>query len=251
MPLDLAQLRARMPGRQVAWFETTGSTMIDAGRLAAEGAPSGTIALAEEQTAGQGRHGRSWVSERDSGLYPSFVLRCELSPDSVPVLALALGLAVREAILDVCGIACDLRWPNDLLAGGKKCVGILVQSQNGVFIAGIGINVNQQSLPAEISGVATSLRIVSGRPHSREELVIRLARAVDEFCRILAVDGKDEILRLYTQASSYACGRHVVVDDGGTVLHGTTEGLDASGFLILRQEDGTRRLILTGGVRPA
>ncbi|MEN6533584.1 MAG: biotin--[acetyl-CoA-carboxylase] ligase [Bryobacteraceae bacterium] len=251
MPLDLAQLRARMPGRQVVWFESTGSTMLDAGRLAAEGAPSGTIAVAEEQTAGQGRHGRAWISERDSGLYPSFVLRCELPADSVPVLALALGLAVREAILDVCGIACDLRWPNDLLADGKKCVGILVQSQNGVFIAGIGINVNQQSLPAEISGVATSLRIVSRRPHSREELLIRLARAVDEFCRILVVDGKDEILRLYTQASSYASGRRVVVDDGGTVLYGTTEGLDPSGFLILRQEDGTRRLILTGGVRPA
>ena len=99
MAFDLAAVRSRMPGPRIEWRDVIGSTMTEAARLAAQGAPSGTVVGAEEQTAGQGRHGRSWHSERGSGLYLSILLRRQFEPAALPVVTLALGLAVREAIL--------------------------------------------------------------------------------------------------------------------------------------------------------
>lgn len=251
MPLDLDRIRAGLPERNVFWFDLIESTMIEAVRLAEQDCPSGTVVVAEEQSAGQGRLGRKWHSERESGLYVSLVERLPLPPASTPVVALALGLATQDAVARSTDVVCDLRWPNDVMAGGKKCAGILVQSLEAAIIAGIGINVNQTAFPVELSETATSLRIVSERPQSRENLLVHLLDAVDHFSKVLVEDGSEQILRLYCEASSYVRGRCVVVEQGDAVLRGTTEGLDASGFLILRQNDGTRSLILAGGVRPA
>jgi len=250
VPLDLTPLRRRFPGRTIVWFESAGSTMTEAARLAGEGCPSGTLVLAEEQTAGLGRLGRSWHSEKEAGLYASVVLRLPLAPDGLPVVALALGLAVQEAIQHCTGVICDLRWPNDVLVGGRKCAGILVQLQDGALIAGIGINVNHAAFPAELAGIATSLRMVSGGAHAREHLLVNLLEAVDVFTKILVEDGREQILNLYSRASSYVRGRRVQVDQGSSSLAGTTEGLDPSGFLIVRSDSGARQVILAGGVRP-
>jgi BirA family biotin operon repressor/biotin-[acetyl-CoA-carboxylase] ligase len=221
-----------------------------AAELASQGCASGTVVGADEQTAGHGRHGRTWHSERKAGLYISQVLRLQMAPEDLPVVTLALGLAVTEAILSATGIPCDLRWPNDVMAAGKKCCGILVQLHDDAVIAGIGINVNQSAFPEELRAIATSLRIVSGREQSRELLLEKLLESIDSFLETLRVDGKDAILRMFSEASSYVRGRRVVVDQGGQSLEGTTDGLDASGFLILRKNDGQRTLILAGGVRP-
>ena len=250
MPLDLSRIRASFPGREIRWFETIGSTMTEASRLAAEGCASGTVVVADEQTAGQGRHGRQWHSESETGLYASVVLRLSLPVDTLPVVTLALGLAVQDAITRATGIVCDLRWPNDVMAGGKKCAGILVQLVDGAIVAGIGINVNHSGFPEEIGATATSLRIVSGRAHSREALLSHLLEAVEVYCRLLVEEGKEQLLRLYCRSSSFAQNRRVVVHQEREILEGTTEGLDESGFLILRKTDGTRTLILAGGVRP-
>lgn len=251
MPLDLLWVRERQPERQIYWFDSIGSTMEAAEQLADQGCASGTVAGAEEQTAGHGRHGRSWYSEREAGLYISEVLRLEVPPDALPVVTLALGLAAADAILKTSGVVCDLRWPNDVLAGGKKCAGILVQLHGSAVIAGIGVNVNQTGFPEELRPLATSLRLATGRMQSREELLVHLLQSTGELCGILKEDGKEAILRMFAQASTFASGRHVVVDQGGALLEGTTEGLDESGFLILRQKDGRRSLVLAGGVRPA
>jgi BirA family biotin operon repressor/biotin-[acetyl-CoA-carboxylase] ligase len=197
MTLDVDQLRARLPGRELLWFETVASTMPEAARLAAAGCAHGALVVAEEQSAGHGRHGRSWHSEKGTGLYVSFVLRPGLDEDSLPVLTLALGLAAQEAIAAVSGLRCELRWPNDVLAGGRKCAGILCRTADSAVIAGIGINVNQESFPPHLEGIATSLRAVSGRPHSREDLLAELAESVDRHARLLASKGVDHVLRLY------------------------------------------------------
>ncbi|MEO8132286.1 MAG: biotin--[acetyl-CoA-carboxylase] ligase [Bryobacteraceae bacterium] len=237
--------------RKLHWFSVVDSTMKVACELASQGCPSGTVVGADEQTSGYGRYGRAWHSEAKSGLYVSLVLRLSIPPDSLPVVTLALGLAATEAILRATGISCDLRWPNDVMAAGKKCCGILVQLHEGVIIAGIGINVNQSAFPEELKGSATSLRIVSGAEQSREILLERLLESVDSFMEILQSEGKDAILRMFAEASSYVRGRRVVVEQGSTSLEGTTDGLDASGFLFLRTNNGQRTLILAGGVRPA
>lgn len=248
---DAQQIRALLPGREVIWLETTGSTMIDAARLAASGCPSGTAVVADEQTAGQGRQGRSWHSERASGLYVSIVLRLPLPADDTAVLTLALGLATAEAIARTADLACDLRWPNDVLLEEKKCAGILVQSARGAFIAGIGINVNHTAFPEDLASSATSLRLVSGREHSRPLLLKNLLVAVDSFAKMLVEGGKEPVLRMFSRASSYVRGRQVVVEQGGSALRGVTEGLNPAGFLLLRQEDGATTVVRAGGVRSA
>lgn len=232
--LEIARLRAELPDRTIEYHATIDSTMHAAARL-----PPGSVVLADEQTAGLGRHGHSWHSEPGTGIYCSLVL------EPSPVLTLALGLAAAEAIARSTGIACDLRWPNDLMLDGKKVAGILVQLVDNRAIAGIGVNVNHTAFATELE--ATSLRLHAGRELPREEIVIALLRAVP----VYVSEDTETILRLFTHASSYAAGRRVRVRQPDGTIEGVTAGLDASGFLIVRKDDGTETLILAGGVRAA
>ncbi|MEO5924447.1 MAG: biotin--[acetyl-CoA-carboxylase] ligase [Bryobacteraceae bacterium] len=218
-----------IPGRRVDWFPTLDSTMLEARRDALPG----RIVVADQQTAGMGRHGHTWHSPAGEGLYVSIVLAIR----PAPFVTLALGLAVREVI----GPQVDLRWPNDALIAGKKCAGILAQTEGDSVIAGIGINVLQRSFPDGLDTPATSL-VLEGITISREELLTKLVAAVDHFVALPAV----EILRLFEQASSYVVGKRVRAGE----REGVTCGLDAAGFLRLRGDDGTETMILTGGVRP-
>ncbi|MEJ7605256.1 MAG: biotin--[acetyl-CoA-carboxylase] ligase [Bryobacteraceae bacterium] len=240
-----------MKPHQFHRFTRLGSTREKAAELAAGGCSSGTVVIADEQTSGQGRHGRTWHSEPGSGVYLSEIWRSKICPDSLPVATLALGLATAEAISKTAGLPCDLRWPNDVLINGRKCAGILVQLHDGVLILGIGINVNHTAFPVELSGTATSLSLASGHEYDRELLVTNLIESIDLHMDTLMRDGKAAVLSAFTQASSYVWGRKVLVDQDAGILEGTTEGLDEQGFLILRQNDGRRTLILAGGVRPA
>lgn len=236
--------------RRIEWHQSVASTMTEAARLADEGAPSGTVVGADRQTAGQGRHGRHWDSQY-GGLYLSVILSVPLRPEELPVLTLALGLAVAEALQQSAGVGCDLRWPNDVLINGRKCAGILTQLHDGVVIAGIGINLAQPSFPPELSLLATSVLIAVGKAPSRDDVLHALLDSIESHTALLQRDGKDRILDMFTHASSYVRGRRVIVDQGGYSDEGTTEGLDANGFLILRTLAGQRKLILAGGVRPA
>ena len=228
-------------------YDTIESTMIEAALLADGGAPHGTAVVADTQTAGIGRHGHSWHSERGVGLYVSIVLRPQLPPDSVPTLTLALGLAAQSAI----GHGCDLRWPNDLMLNDRKVGGILVQFAADAFIAGIGINVNHAQMPAELDDIATSLRIETGREHDREALLTRLLGAVDREAAALERNGRAAVIAEFTARSTYASAKRVFIETGRGLTLGTTAGLDPSGFLFVDTDDGSRELILAGGVRAA
>lgn len=231
-------------------FDTLDSTMTKAAELTDAGARSGTIVIAEAQTAGQGRMGRVWHSERGAGLYATFILRPQLTADVLPVITLALGLATSDAIKRTAGIPCDLRWPNDVLIRGRKCAGILAQLHETALLAGVGINVNHTSFPEDIADIATSLRIETGREQSRVDLLNTLIDTIDEQVNLLSTSGKEPVLRAFAQASSYVRGRRVVVDQGPNELRGTTDGLDDNGFLMLLQDNGARVPVLAGGVRP-
>jgi BirA family biotin operon repressor/biotin-[acetyl-CoA-carboxylase] ligase len=250
MALDIELVRRSLPQRQVHYFATLGSTMAEGARLAQTGCPAGSAVVAGEQTAGQGRYGRAWHSEKDSGLYVSIVLRPILPAEALPALTLALGLATAEAIARVTGQGCDLRWPNDVMLGGAKVAGILVQLQDSCFVAGIGINVNHCAFPPEIAAEATSLRLQTNREQSREQILIALLPAVDSFVTMLAEGGRQVILDAFSRRSSYARDKRVRVDQGARKLLGTTAGLDESGFLRVRGDDGSETVILSGGVRP-
>lgn len=250
MPFDLEYVRQTWP-HPVSYFATIDSTMIEASQLAVAGCEQGTVVIADEQTAGQGRHGRHWHSEPNAGLYVSMVLRPALRADSLPVLTLALGLATADAIAETAGLECDLRWPNDVMLEGKKVAGILVQLVDSAAIAGIGVNVNHMAFPAEIAAEATSIRIVSSRPQSREQLLVTLLGAVSRCCGVLeGPAGRDAILQMFSRRSSYARNKRVRVEQGASTVEGITAGLDPSGFLIIRGDDGKEQLVLAGGVRP-
>ncbi len=235
MSLDLAQLRGAT-SHPIRYYPTIDSTMAAAAKC-----DFGTVVLADEQTAGQGRHGHTWHSEAVAGVYCSMVL------EPSPLLTLALGLATAEAITSATGLACDIRWPNDVMLVDRKVAGILVQLVGSKAIAGIGINVNQVAFPEEIAVVATSLRLHLHRPVPREPIIAELLRCAD------ALVGKapEVILRLYTEVSSYVSGRRVTVDLPDGVVIGVTAGLDCAGFLRVRKDDGTDTLIVAGGVRAA
>jgi BirA family biotin operon repressor/biotin-[acetyl-CoA-carboxylase] ligase len=241
MSFDLARAQARLPAFRLKYLETTSSTMRDAAGLAPR-----TIIAAGGQTAGIGRGGHAWHSEPDSGLYVSVVLD-PLPAGAFPGITLAIGLAVREAIEQCAGIACDLRWPNDLLIDGRKVAGILVQADSKSVIAGIGVNVNQTTFPEDLAGQATSLRLAGALPPAREDLLVAVMEAITRHSGLIAEQGMDPILRLFAQFSSYACGRRVSVEQ----VTGTTAGLDEHGFLLLKLDNGKRITILAGGVRPA
>jgi len=213
--------------------------MKDAAALAAAGEPHGTVVVAEQQTAGIGRHGHCWRSDNTGGLYLSIILRIDTA---TPTLTMALGLAVQRAVNDVAGVTTDLRWPNDVMLNERKLAGILVQSADGALIAGIGVNVNQQAFPEELRGIATSLRIETGREYSKDAV---LDRVTAESLRYSAVP-KTEILRRFEENSSYVRGKSVIVDDR---ISGMTAGLDGDGFLLLDTKDGPRT-IFAGGIRP-
>ncbi|MBV9084761.1 MAG: biotin--[acetyl-CoA-carboxylase] ligase, partial [Acidobacteriaceae bacterium] len=184
------------------------------------------------------------------GVYCSILLRLPLSPASVPVAALMLGLAVKEAIERTTDLACDLRWPNDVLIKERKVAGVLAQLVDSCLVAGIGINVNHLALPDDLRTPATSLLIESrGITHSREEIVAALLEAIDCFTSMLINQGTDAILRSFTAASSYALNRRVVAED--SQLRGVTAGIDTDGFLLIRSESGSTERVISGGVRPA
>jgi|SRR5579883_1859337 len=250
MPLDLASVRARLPDRRIDWFSSVKSTMILAAAAARDGCPSGTVIGADEQVAGIGRHGHSWHSQADAGLYVSIVLRLHVDAGALPVMMLALGIAAKEAIGQITGIAVDIRWPNDIMIGDKKCAGILAQLEESAVVAGIGINVNHPAFPPDVAPLATSLFLEGKREVSREDLLVALLQSVDASAKILAEQGKAAILDMFTQMSSYARGRRVRVEQNGAIIEGTTCGLDPSGFLLVREDNGKENTILAGGVRP-
>ena len=169
-------------------------------------------------------------------------------------LSLATGLAVQAAIAEITGLVADIRWPNDLLLGGRKCGGILVetsvdsQAQTLRYaVIGIGINVNHEAFPPELEELATSLRRESGRPWSREALLAALLRALDKEARLLDTDRPD-VLERFAAASSWVRGKRVQVgEDGGYT--GVTSGLNADGFLLVEGDNGVRHTVLSGGVR--
>lgn len=230
----LERLRGEFPGRRIDYYETVESTMPLAAAL-----PVGSVVIAGEQTRGQGRHGHSWHSEAGLGLYFSVALQPH------PVLTLALGIATVNAIAQVTGAACDIRWPNDVMLQGRKVAGILVQLTEGKAVAGIGINLNHSSFPPELEAI--SLKMHTGRDADGAELLRVLLPLIEQF----QTEEKETILRLFAHESSYVAGRRVTVSLPDGEIAGVTAGLDPDGYLIVRKEDGTDTLILAGGVRAA
>ena len=168
------QLKGTLFGKHMYHFFKTDSTNRVALELGHAGEPEGTVIVAEEQTAGRGRAGHSWHSERAAGIYVTLLLRPKLAPVQAPVLTMMAGLSAHAAVEALTALAVDLKWPNDLMIRGKKAGGILTEmhadpGQVRFVVVGIGLNVNQERFPSELTNIATSLRQETGKIQSRME----------------------------------------------------------------------------------
>jgi len=243
-------------------FATIDSTNIRAVEAANADAPDGAVFVADEQTAGRGRGGHSWHSAAGDGLYVSAIVRPPMQLAEALWLSLATGLAAQSAIRRTSHLEADIRWPNDLLIGTKKCGGILVETASypgtpahlRYAVIGVGINVNHSDFPAELSALATSLRIESGAEASREALLARLLLSLDAEIDLLEAElrgtsQRPSLLKRFAAASTWVEGKRVRVDEDGGYA-GTTAGLDRRGFLLVSGDDGVLHTVLSGGVRP-
>lgn len=178
-------LKTKTMGQTIYFYEETDTTNNRARELALEGAPEGTLVVAEKQTAGRGRRGKVWESPLGTGIWMSLVLRPQIAPAEASVLTLLCGLATAEAIEAETGLSAGIKWPNDILINGKKAVGILTEmdcemSEVHFVIPGIGINVNTASFPPEIADIATSLYLECGKTVSRRRLVHKVLERLEE-----------------------------------------------------------------------
>ena len=249
----LARLgKTRVIGRDIRVFEQTTSTNDVIEKLARDGVKEGAVVFAESQTSGRGRLGRKWISPERRGLWFSILLRPDLRPQETTQLTVASATALRRAIEMETKLKPEIKWPNDILLGGKKVAGILTELSAELdrvkhVILGIGVDVNLGAgeFPAELKKTATSLKIESGKMISRAELAAAVLRELDEdYSRVCS--GNFAAVADEWEENCATIGRNVTVQTGDRKIRGRAESLDDAGALLLRTEHG-RLEPITGG----
>jgi BirA family biotin operon repressor/biotin-[acetyl-CoA-carboxylase] ligase len=219
---------------------TTTSTNDEAKRGARSGAPHGATWVAEEQTAGRGRQGRSWVSPRGENLLFSVLLRVDCVPWRLPPVAIVAGLAVRDAVARAAPRAdVRIKWPNDVLVGTKKIAGILVEAitvgrRTEAVVVGAGVNVHTRVFPEDIAERATSVSLVSSEPPDRDVLLGQILEGIDHELHVVLARGLG-IVRARVDAADALRGGRVRTDSGDA---GVASGIDDEGRLLVRRDDG-------------
>jgi BirA family biotin operon repressor/biotin-[acetyl-CoA-carboxylase] ligase len=239
-------------GQTLHWFEELGSTSDRAKELAEDGAEHGEVVIAEAQTAGRGRRGRAWVSPPRRNLYFSVVLRPELPPARAPELTLVASLAVCDALRQA-GVAAGIKWPNDVLASGRKIAGVLTElaaepERVHWVVVGVGLNVNarREDFPEELRDEATSVLVERGQPAPRALLAAACFTALEDWVDRHAEEGFAPI-RAAWRERSVTLGREVLVKEGARELTGVAEDIDDAGALLVRTRAGLER-VLAGDV---
>jgi len=239
-------------GSEVLHFESLPSTNDRARDMASAGAAEGTAIVADRQTAGRGRMGRAWSSPAGEGLYLSLILRPRVVPSDASVITLAAAVAVSETLSAGFGARADIKWPNDVLVGGRKVCGILVESaiegdriQHAIL--GIGVNLAQTEFPEEIREGATSLLLETGKRVSPGEVLAPLFEKLD-FRYRQSLENPGAVLRRWEELSSYARNCPVRITSFDSVTEGITRGLSERGGLMIESSDGRIREIVSGEV---
>ena len=228
------------------------STNTEAANQARQGADEGLCIIAREQVAGRGRQGRTWVSEKDSGLYFSIILRPKIELRFLPLIPLMTGVAVYDTLKEL-GLNPELKWVNDILVGEKKICGILAETietaRGPAVIVGIGINIKSSNFVDEIADTATSIMAETGKEITGAELAAALTPYLSYFYGILNDDGGTaEILGHWRRRSSYFSGKNVLVTLSDASFEGVTAGLEKNGALRVIRSDGSVTIVQAGDV---
>jgi BirA family transcriptional regulator, biotin operon repressor / biotin---[acetyl-CoA-carboxylase] ligase len=254
-PFDAEHVRSVLAGRKIGgllcYRESVDSTNRVALCLAREGAPEGTVVLADSQTAGRGRLNRSWQSPPGSNLYFSVILRPTVAPADAAQITLLAGVAVAEAVSTFSPAGVGIKWPNDVRIRGRKVCGILTEMRTeggkAAVIVGIGLNVNirKGDFDAGHSDTATSLQEETGREHSREELFVLLCGRLEQWYEIFLGEGFAAIRAGWLLRSEMA-GKTVRVLFRDEVQEGVVQGIDRDGALLISHSRGGLRRITAG-----
>jgi BirA family biotin operon repressor/biotin-[acetyl-CoA-carboxylase] ligase len=247
----LAGVRALGLGRPLTALSSVTSSNDLALGAARDGAPHGATFVADEQTLGRGRQGRQWFARPGESLLFSCVLRPSLPAALAHALPLAVGLAVRSVaarhVPD--DVEVLLKWPNDVLASGRKICGVLIEStvrgsELAAGVVGVGLNVRTRFFPHELALTAASLASLGGAPPSREELLVDLLSAIEDFVRRVSSAGLGTLALELDQYDALK-GRRIAVDE----VTGRARGLDPQGRLIMVDDQGTERVFVSGHVQ--
>ena len=254
-----SRLTTKWAGRNLVFNKETGSTNSDASHLGGDHAPEGTLVVADSQTAGRGRRGRSWESPAGSSVYMSLLLRPDIHTQRASMLTILMAMAVARAVQtqlrtqSQSQLSVTIKWPNDILMNKKKICGILTEmnlegSDIQYVVIGVGINVNQESFPADITQTATSLRIETGNVQNRSALI---ADIMQEFESLYQDFTKHEDLSEFKDAYEAILvnlNQEVRVLDPKGEYTGTALGINNKGELLVRKQDGTTVEVYAGEV---
>jgi BirA family transcriptional regulator, biotin operon repressor / biotin---[acetyl-CoA-carboxylase] ligase len=239
-----------MIGRPIIRLDSVSSTQDLAFLLGERGAPEGTVVLARHQRAGRGRAGRAWTDRPGDALLFSALLRPDLLPDRLAPFSILLADAIAETVGSLYGLDAKVKWPNDVLVGGLKLSGVLIQARRGLAVAGIGINVR-----APASGLpkgATSLLVATGEDHDPDRLLDTLLPAInDRYTSTLVGDTRDAIRRV--NARLFLHGEQVTISDGARQRRGQVLEVREDGALLLGTADSVEAIVsgeVVRGPRP-
>lgn len=244
-------------GRSVSYHASVPTTQAIAHKMAEAGAPEGHVVVADEQTGGRGRLGRSWHSAFGTSLSMSLVLRPQLEPQRIPQLTLVAAIAVTRAIEEVTQLKADIKWPNDILMNGKKLVGILTEmhSEPGlakVVIIGIGMNINQSEdeLSHDGRNQATSLLVEGKQEINRAKLAAQVLSELEKLYDLYLKNGFAE-LKLMWEARSISIGKQLKAQTiNGTVI-GLSKGITSDGALLLEDDLGVTHTLYSADIEQA
>ncbi|MCM1160600.1 MAG: biotin--[acetyl-CoA-carboxylase] ligase [Roseburia sp.] len=247
------RLNTKWAGRKLYCLEETGSTNTDAKRLLEEGAPDGTLVVADKQNSGKGRRGRSWSSPKGTSIYMSIGLKPSYNPDKASMVTLIMALAVAKGIREQAGLAAFIKWPNDVVVNKKKVCGILTEMNaepdyiHSVVI-GTGINVNEQEFPKEIRETATSLFLEKGEKLTRARLVACVMEYFEQdYEKFLECGNLSGFLEEYNGLLINR-GKKVKVLDPKQEWEGTARGINEKGELLVEDEKGQLVEVYAGEV---
>ena len=248
-----SSMNTKWAGKKVLYFDETGSTNTEAKQAAEAGAPHGTLAVADYQNMGKGRRGRMWTSPRGVGVWMSLMIRPEIHPSAASMLTLVAALAVSEGIGKTCGLETQIKWPNDIVADGKKICGILTEMSTELecinyVVTGMGINANMEELPEEIKDVATSILLQTGKRVKRSQLIGAVMESYEKYYNVFMESGNMSGLLDVYNSHLANMQRSVRVLQPGSEYVGTALGINDAGELLVKTEDGAVHQVISGEV---
>jgi BirA family biotin operon repressor/biotin-[acetyl-CoA-carboxylase] ligase len=245
-------LTTRRHGRNLIYLGVTDSTNLQAKALAAGDSPEGTVVVADTQTGGRGRMGRTWVSPPGENLYFSLILRPRVPSVRVPQLTLLVAAAIHRALSAIAGdLQAKIKWPNDILLNDKKLCGVLCEMQSEpdythFVVVGIGINVNQSELPAELLGIATSLFLETGRLFSRAEILAAILNHFEPLYETWMSEEDLTFILPYLEEHALLQSRMVSIEQFNRTINGRVSGIARGGELIIESDDGRTTMVSSG-----